>query len=63
MSKPGVPAGFSTVTPHLVVRDAAQAIEFYKKAFGAKETVAHGRTRWKNHARGNQNRRFASLSG
>ncbi|HEV2949102.1 MAG TPA: VOC family protein [Gemmataceae bacterium] len=39
MSKPGVPAGFSTVTPHLVVRDAAQAIEFYKKAFGAKETV------------------------
>src|SRR6266478_8134361 len=38
-SKPGVPAGFSTVTPHLVVRDAAQAIEFYKKAFGAKETV------------------------
>jgi PhnB protein len=39
MSKSGVPAGFSTVTPHLVVRDAAQAIEFYKKAFGAKETV------------------------
>lgn len=35
----GVPAGFSTVTPHLVVRDAAQALEFYKKAFGAVETV------------------------
>ena len=36
---PAVPAGLSTVTPHLVIRDAAQAIEFYKKAFGAKESV------------------------
>jgi PhnB protein len=35
----GVPEGFSTVTPHLNVRDAGQALEFYKKAFGAKETV------------------------
>jgi uncharacterized glyoxalase superfamily protein PhnB len=32
-----VPEGYHTVTPHLVVRGAAQAIEFYKKAFGAKE--------------------------
>jgi uncharacterized glyoxalase superfamily protein PhnB len=32
-----VPEGMHTVTPHLVVRDAAKAIEFYKKAFGAKE--------------------------
>ena len=38
-AKRGVPAGFSTVTPHLVIRDAVQAIEFYKKAFGAKESV------------------------
>jgi PhnB protein len=35
----GVPAGFSTVTPHLNVRDAAQALDFYKRAFGAIETV------------------------
>jgi PhnB protein len=34
-----VPAGFSTVTPYLNVRDCAQALDFYKKAFGAKETV------------------------
>jgi PhnB protein len=34
-----VPAGYHTVTPYLVVRDAARAIEFYKKAFGAIETV------------------------
>ena len=27
------------VTPHLVVRDANAALEFYKKALGATETV------------------------
>jgi len=36
MAKP-VPKGFHTVTPALVVRGAAQAIEFYKKALGAEE--------------------------
>jgi PhnB protein len=28
---------FHTITPHLVVRDAARAIEFYTQAFGAAE--------------------------
>ena len=28
---------FHTITPHLVVRDAARAIEFYCRAFGAAE--------------------------
>jgi uncharacterized glyoxalase superfamily protein PhnB len=32
-----VPRGYNAVTPGLAVRDAAQAIEFYKNAFGAKE--------------------------
>ena len=32
-----VPAGYHTVTPHLVVRDAAKAIDFYAAAFGAEE--------------------------
>lgn len=32
-----IPQGFHTVTPHLVIRGAAKAIEFYKKAFGAQE--------------------------
>jgi PhnB protein len=40
MSKP-IPDGFHTVTPHLVIQGAAQAIEFYKKAFGAKEEERH----------------------
>ena len=34
-----IPEGFRTITPHMVVRDAAAAIEFYKKAFGAEELV------------------------
>ncbi|HET7585168.1 MAG TPA: VOC family protein [Gemmatimonadaceae bacterium] len=32
-----VPEGFHTVTPQLVVDDAARAIEWYKKALGAEE--------------------------
>ena len=32
-----VPAGCHTLTPHIVVRGAAEAIEFYKKAFRARE--------------------------
>ena len=34
MAKP-IPDGFHTLTPHIVVGDAAQALEFYKQAFGA----------------------------
>ena len=34
-----IPAGYSAVTPYLSIRGAAEAIEFYKKAFGAKEIM------------------------
>jgi uncharacterized glyoxalase superfamily protein PhnB len=34
-----VPEGMRTVTPHLVCAGAADAIEFYKKAFGAVEAA------------------------
>ena len=34
-----IPKGYSVVTPYLSVRGAAEAIEFYKKAFGAKEVM------------------------
>jgi len=34
-----IPAGYGAVTPYLAVRGAAQAIEFCKKAFGAKELM------------------------
>ena len=33
-----IPNGMHTVTPHLVCAGAAEAIEFYKKAFNATET-------------------------
>ena len=45
-----IPEGYSSVTPYLAVDDAAGAIEFYTKAFGANErgrmaapdgTIAH----------------------
>lgn len=36
-----IPEGYHTVTPHLSVKGAAQAIEFYKKAFGAEELARH----------------------
>src|SRR6267143_2906809 len=39
-SKPKpIPDGYHTATPYLIVKGAAQAIEFYKKAFGAKELL------------------------
>ena len=32
-----IPEGYHSVTPYLIIRNAAEAIEFYKKAFGAIE--------------------------
>jgi uncharacterized glyoxalase superfamily protein PhnB len=40
MTKP-IPDGFNTITPHLVVQDAAKAIDLYKNAFGAQEQTRH----------------------
>jgi PhnB protein len=34
-----IPEGYHTLTPNLVVSEAAKAIDFYKKAFGAEELV------------------------
>jgi PhnB protein len=34
-----IPAGYAGVTPYLIIRDAARAIEFYQKAFGAVELM------------------------
>lgn len=32
-----IPEGFHTLTPHLIVRDAARAADWYKQALGAQE--------------------------
>ncbi|MBA3662221.1 MAG: VOC family protein [Gammaproteobacteria bacterium] len=34
-----IPQGYTELTAYLIVHDASQAIEFYKKAFSAKETM------------------------
>jgi PhnB protein len=36
---PYIPEGYNTVTPYLVIKGAAQAIDYYKKVFGATVTV------------------------
>jgi len=41
MAVKAVPEGTHTITPHLVVVGAEQALEFYKKAFGAQVAGVH----------------------
>ena len=36
-AKQAVPEGHHTVTPHLILDNAAEAIEWYKRALGAEE--------------------------
>lgn len=38
-AKRAVPEGFHTVTPHLILDNAAAAIDWYKKALGAEEVT------------------------
>src|SRR5450755_589540 len=43
MPKPKpIPDGYHSVTPYLTLSDAAKAIEFYKRAFGATELFRMG---------------------
>ena len=46
MAAKPIPSGYHTLTPYINIKGAAEAIEFYKKAFGAKEvgriTMASG---------------------
>lgn len=39
MSVTPVPAGYRSITPYLVMADAAAAIDYYKKVFGATELM------------------------
>src|SRR2546429_9952520 len=34
-----IPDGYHTITPYLSIKGASDAIEFYKKAFGAREVM------------------------
>ena len=57
-----IPIGYHSVTPYLMVRDAARAITFYRNAFDADEVmrfngpdgrIAHAEVPWRSrgHAR------------
>lgn len=40
MSKvPYIPKDYNSITPYLIIKGAAKAIDYYKKVFGATETV------------------------
>jgi PhnB protein len=41
MSVNYIPAGYETMSAHLICRDAAKAIEFYKEVFGAEELTRY----------------------
>ena len=56
-----IPDNLHAITPNLVCRDAAAAIEFYKSAFGAIE-IARAGPRRKNHACRFENCRFDDFS-
>lgn len=34
-----IPDGYHSITPYLIIKGAAQALEFYNKAFGAREIM------------------------
>jgi len=34
-----IPKDYNTITPYLIVKDAARAIDYYKKVFGATEVI------------------------
>lgn len=34
-----IPEGYHSITPYLAIKDAARAIDFYQRAFGAKEIM------------------------
>jgi uncharacterized glyoxalase superfamily protein PhnB len=38
-AKNPIPAGYRTVTPHLIMANAGKAIDWYKQALGAEEVA------------------------
>ena len=52
MEARAVPEGYENITPHLVVKGAAKAIEFYKKVFWSQRRIPqhNSRRRKQNYA-------------
>jgi len=58
-----IPEGYDSITPHLIVKICVNAIEFYKKVFGAREeyrfTMPDDNTKrqYQNYSRSNEDRK------
>ncbi|GAC1666959.1 MAG: hypothetical protein NVS9B4_22740 [Candidatus Acidiferrum sp.] len=51
-----IPEGYHALTPSLTCKDAASAMDFYKKVFNAQEIMRMAGARWQSHARRNEDR-------
>ena len=58
MSVKPIPEGYHTATPYLIINGAADAIEFYQKAFGATELFRFASAGRKDRTCRNQDWRF-----
>ena len=54
-----IPEGYHSVTPYIICKGAAEAIEFYKKVFGAVEVMRLAGPNGQIGPCGNQDRRLA----
>ena len=63
MGVKAIPDGYYSLTPYLVIKGAAEAIEFYKKVFGAIETMRMPGPGGRDHARRGQDRQFGADAG
>jgi uncharacterized glyoxalase superfamily protein PhnB len=57
-----IPEGFHTVTPYMTIKDASDAIEFYKEAFGGDGDFSLGGPGRARPARGGRDRRLADYA-
>ena len=58
-----IPEGYHSITPYLSIAGASEAIEFYKKAFGAIELFRMDGPGRKGRTCRDPDRRFASDAG
>ena len=63
MSVRPIPEGYHSITPYLLINGAAEAIEFYRRAFGATESFKLEAPGGNDRTCGNSNRRFPHHDG
>ncbi len=63
MAVKAIPDGYTSLTPYLVCKGAAKAIDFYTKVFGAQETVRMPGPDGQHHARRGEDRQRDTDAG